>query len=151
MSEKKGGSRRVCIDKSSSAELSEAINSMYHWYHQGRVCYVYISGVSTIRPFPTEQKFTRGWTLQELIAPKFVQFFSHEGKSLGDRIDLPETISDITGTKLSWADRRETEREDDAAYSLFGLFDVYMPLIYGEGHMVVKSNQEYSIRYVKDR
>jgi Heterokaryon incompatibility protein (HET) len=149
-----------CIDKSSSAELTEAINSMFRWYRESTKCYVYLSDVS--RPavesddlawkaaFRTSKWFTRGWTLQELIAPTSVEFFSEEGKLLGDKSTLEGQICEIAHlpanalrggplsdfsitSRISWAERRETTREEDQAYSLLGIFDVYMPLIYGEG------------------
>ncbi|KAH7397213.1 heterokaryon incompatibility protein-domain-containing protein [Pyrenochaeta sp. MPI-SDFR-AT-0127] len=153
-----------CINKSSSAELSEAINSMFRWYHNAARCYVYLSDVSTRgsdgndlssqrtwkTAFQHSRWFTRGWTLQELLAPTSIEFFSAEGERLGDRNSLMQEIHDITGIsiqalkggplsqfsineRVSWAKRRETKREEDAAYSLLGIFNVHMPLIYGEG------------------
>jgi ankyrin repeat protein len=153
-----------CIDKSSSAELSEAINSMFSWYHTAERCYVYLSDVSndasndanddrTRRWKPAFKRsawFTRGWTLQELIAPTSVEFFSHEGVFLGSRTTLEQTIHEITGIavealrgtllsrftkeeRLSWAAKRMTKRGEDAAYCLLGIFDVFIPPIYGEG------------------
>ena len=153
-----------CIDKSSSAELSEAINSMFRWYHDAGNCYVYLSDVSISgsskndlfspgtweSAFQKSRWFTRGWTLQELIAPTLVEFFSVEGERLGDKKSLERQIHDITGInpqalqgdplshfsvdkRMSWAAKRETKREEDAAYSLLGIFDIHMPLIYGEG------------------
>ncbi|KAJ4373968.1 hypothetical protein N0V83_002707 [Neocucurbitaria cava] len=152
------------IDKSSSAELSEAINSMFRWYQDAAICYVYLSDVSgtsavqgeeefsqTWKPeFKKSRWFTRGWTLQELIAPSSVEFFSKEGQRLGDKKSLEQTLHDITGVaiyalqgsplphfsveeRMSWAKQRQTKREEDAAYSLIGIFDVSMSLIYGEG------------------
>jgi hypothetical protein len=153
-----------CIDKTSSAELSEAINSMYHWYHKADKCYVYLSDVSingsvgnTLSSqqtwetaFRQSRWFTRGWTLQELVAPSCVEFFSLEGERLGDRESMVQEIEEITGIsmealqgsplsrfgfeeRMSWARGRETKREEDAAYSLLGIFGVHMPLVYGEG------------------
>ena len=150
-----------CIDKSSSTELSEAINSMFRWYHDAAKCYVYLSDVSvggsdlfsqqTWKPaFQHSRWFTRGWTLQELLAPTCVDFFSVEGERLGDKISLVQEIHGITGIpiqalqgrplsefsvdeRMSWAEKRETRREEDAAYSLLGIFNTHMPLIYGEG------------------
>jgi hypothetical protein len=152
-----------CIDKSNSTELAEAINSMFRWYRNAAKCYVYLSDVSRT-PFATDNKsnehweatyrrsrwFTRGWTLQELIAPASVRFFSKEGELLGDKVSLERHICEITGIpvkalrgsplsdfsvteRMLWADKRETTRVEDKAYSLLGIFDVYMPLIYGEG------------------
>lgn len=153
-----------CIDKSSSAELSEAINSMFRWYHQAAKCYVYLSDVSMDGPVrnhvPSERTweaafrdsrwFTRGWTLQELLAPTCVEFYSVQRKKLGDKISMVREIHEITGInvlalqgsalsafsvdeRMSWAKGRKTKREEDAAYSLLGIFDIHMPLIYGEG------------------
>jgi hypothetical protein len=145
-----------CIDKSSSAELSEAINSMFRWYRGAAKCYVCLSDVSTIgfarndMAFQKSRWFTRGWTLQELLAPTSIEFFSTEGDLLGDRDSLLEELVEITGIpsealkgspltyfgieeRMLWAEGRETKREEDAVYSLLGIFDVHMPLIYGEG------------------
>jgi hypothetical protein len=153
-----------CIDKSSSAELQEAINSMFRWYHDTAKCYVYLPDVSiggSVENDPSSQGawksafqlsrwFTRGWTLQELLAPTSLDFFSVEGERLGGRDSMVQEIHEITGIsvralqgsplsefsieeRMSWAGERETKREEDAAYSLFGIFDVHMPLIYGEG------------------
>ena len=147
-----------CIDKSSSAELSEAINSMFRWYREATRCYVYLSDVpdpknptSTVESaFPDSRWFKRGWTLQELIAPSSVQFFSRKGELLGNKKSREQQIHQITGIaiealqgnplskfdiaeRLSWAARRETTVEEDTAYCLLGIFDIHMPLIYGEG------------------
>jgi hypothetical protein len=146
-----------CIDKSSSAELSEAINSMFQWYYKADKCYVYLTDVlasgldKTWKPvFQNSRWFTRGWTLQELLAPASVEFFSAEGKRLGDKISLVQDVFNITSIsvqalqgsplsqfsvdeRMSWAESRKTKREEDAAYSLLGIFDIHMPLIYGEG------------------
>ena len=142
-----------CIDKSSSAELTEAINSMFRWYSIASKCYVYLSDVSTTNEesFHSSRWFTRGWTLQELLAPSTVEFFSTEEKLLGTKISMVEQICNITGIpltalqrnidlttftvdeRLSWAKSRVTKRSEDAAYSLLGLFRVHIPLIYGEG------------------
>jgi hypothetical protein len=146
----------VCIDKTSSAELQEALNSMFRWYQTADKCYAYLSDVSIrdvkddLQSVHNSRWFKRGWTLQELIAPASVEFFSVEGDRIGDRISMMEDIHDITkipievlqgsplasfstDERMSWAEGRETKREEDAAYSLLGIFDVHMPLIYGEG------------------
>jgi hypothetical protein len=152
-----------CIDKSNSTELAEAINSMFRWYREAAKCYVYLSDVSTRNSgnnqssgftwesaFQKSRWFTRGWTLQELIAPESVDFFSEDGKQLGDKRSLEQQVHEITGIpikalqgsplsqfsvseRISWADNRETKRKEDKAYSLMGIFDIHMPLIYGEG------------------
>lgn len=98
-----------CIDKSNSQELQEAINSMFRWYQNAKNCYVYLSDVECNTPdavgrssqrwnsaFRKSRWFTRGWTLQELLAPKSVDFFSKEGALLGDKGSLEHTIHEIT-------------------------------------------------------
>jgi hypothetical protein len=148
-----------CIDKSSSAELSEAINSMYHWYEEATTCYAYLSDVyhpegnhsHDHKTFPLSESkwFKRGWTLQELIAPSKVVFYSKEWKCLGTKSELIEELKEITGIdgrvlggdhpsvcsiadRMSWASKRTTTRDEDIAYSLLGIFDINMPLLYGE-------------------
>jgi len=137
---------------------------MFRWYRKAARCYVYLSDVSVRdsdkdnqfsqftweSAFRKSRWFTRGWTLQELIAPASVEFFSLEGKRLGDKKSLQRQIHEITGIavqalqgcplsqftiteRMSWAENRETRREEDGAYSLLGIFDIHMPLIYGEG------------------
>jgi hypothetical protein len=152
-----------CIDKSNAVELQEAINSMFRWYRDATKCYVYLRDVS--RPcadsadgsneawewtFRKSEWFSRGWTLQELIAPASVDFFSKEGELLGNKPSLERNICEITGIpasalrgdplsnftvaeRMSWAANRETHRQEDMAYSLLGLFGIHLPLIYGEG------------------
>lgn len=153
-----------CIDKSSSAELSEAINSMFEWYRKAAMCYVFLTDVTLDsypkgsrwwdeKIFPQSRWFTRGWTLQELLAPhpEAVVFYSADGTCLCSRGSGAPLIHQRTGIsmdalrgskplsqfsveeRMSWAQGRETTREEDAAYSLMGLFDVHMPPIYGEG------------------
>jgi hypothetical protein len=155
-----------CIDRSSIDELSTAINSMFCWYKNATKCYVYLSDVSVpqrdhSQPSGSSQRlielslsssrwFTRGWTLQELLAPTSVEFFSQEGIALGDRVSLELPIQNITGIpvealrgdplsqfsvekRMSWTQNRETRIEEDMVYSLFGFFDIHLPLMYGEG------------------
>jgi hypothetical protein len=152
-----------CIDKSSSAELTEAINSMFRWYRNAAKCYVYLSDVSTSdydqadpslqswqSAFRKSRWFTRGWTLQELIAPLSVEFFCSNGERIGDKKSLERQLYEITGIavpalrgtslsafsvedRMSWAENRQTKCEEDRAYSLLGIFDISMSLIYGEG------------------
>jgi ankyrin repeat protein len=152
-----------CIDKSSSQELSEAINSMFYWYRSAERCYAYLADVSDDtssgysecskrwKPaFKKSRWFTRGWTLQELIAPSSVEFFSKEGTCLGNKQSLETTLHEITGIapealrgsslsqfsteeRFSWAEKRITTRGEDAAYCLLGIFDIQMPLLYAEG------------------
>ena len=175
-----------CIDKTSSAELTEAINSMFQWYLEAEVCYAYLADVyegissglceqadaaddlikgraspcvyvgnhnseydlSGIREtsFGRSRWFTRGWTLQELIAPREVKFYSADWMFLGSKRELARELQQITSIdyfiltvqngrllqraldetcaarKMSWASRRETTRPEDIAYCLLGLF-----------------------------
>ncbi|KAK6849476.1 hypothetical protein PG995_013309 [Apiospora arundinis] len=153
-----------CIDKTSSSELSEALNSMFEWYRRAKVCYVYVSDYSLSHgaydkkgkgPFVLGQSrwFRRSWTLQELIAPSHVVFYSREWKRIGAKTDttLCQTIASITGIspgvllepdgykaastaqRMSWAASREATRGEDHAYSLFGIFEINMAPLYGEG------------------
>jgi hypothetical protein len=147
-----------CIDKSSSSELSEAINSMYRWYKEAKVCYTYLADVP--KPSDINDKdwldvlaksrwFTRGWTLQELIAPRKLVFYSDAWEVIGKKGKLRGHISKITGIhkevledgvlkdvsvaeKMSWASKRTTTRPEDIAYCLLGIFGVNMTLLYGE-------------------
>ncbi|ROW10296.1 hypothetical protein VMCG_02053 [Cytospora schulzeri] len=150
-----------CINKSSSAELTEAINSMFRWYERCELCIAYLVDVAPTgddpEGFGSSRWFTRGWTLQELLAPHEVDFFSSDWTPIGTRGKLAGPISRITGVdevylvttkrgsrfsllkqasvaeRMSWAARRITTREEDIAYCLLGIFGVNMPLIYGEG------------------
>lgn len=164
-----------CIDKSSSAELSEAINSMFRWYRDAEICYVYLADIAASGStpddhllFPKSRWFTRGWTLQELIAPAIVSFYSNDWTFLGTKHHLTELISKITGIeeailtggnldhasvakKMSWASRRVTTRTEDIAYCLLGIFGVNMPLIYGEGEKAFLRLQEEIIKESDDQ
>ena len=153
-----------CINKSNYGELQEALNSMFRWYQDAAKCYVYLSDVSTMKrkasdgfseytwelAFQESRWFTRGWTLQELLAPSSVEFFSRERKPLGDKKLLTQQIHKITGIsklalqgaplsqfsvnkRLSWIENRQTKLKEDKAYSVLGIFDVHIPPIYGEG------------------
>ncbi|KAI0875484.1 heterokaryon incompatibility protein-domain-containing protein [Hypoxylon argillaceum] len=159
-----------CIDKRSSAELSEAINSMFQWYSNAAVCYVYLFDVSDrINKFNVANTrwVTRGWTLQELIAPREVIFFSSAWEALGTRSELSVHLADVTGIhesflkgksiheasiaqRMSWAANRTTSREEDMAYCLLGIFDVNMSLIYGEGLKAFRRLQELLIQEYPD-
>ncbi|KAI9566359.1 hypothetical protein HD554DRAFT_2278134, partial [Boletus coccyginus] len=142
-----------CIDKSSSAELDEAIRSMFRWYRLAHVCIVHLSDATSIAK---DVWFTRGWTLQELLAPKRMKFYGENWKELTDmdndknHDELMDSVSKITnipihdlryfqpGTnrireRMSWASRRTTTRTEDIAYSLIGIFDVNLSIAYGEG------------------
>lgn len=143
-----------CINKDSSAELSEAINSMYMWYNKAAVCYAYLTDFRRtldITKLRGCRWFSRGWTLQELLAPRKIIFYGKEWTFIGAKETLPKTLQQITGipaeilsatkalgtvsvaARMSWAAHRETTRVEDMAYCLLGIFDVNMPLLYGEG------------------
>ncbi|KAI0332930.1 HET-domain-containing protein [Cubamyces sp. BRFM 1775] len=148
-----------CIDKTSSAELSEAINSMYSWYSEAVICYVYLHDVSTrldaLAKFENHLTrsvwFTRAWTLQELVAPLSVAFLADNWKLLGTKEQWASALERRTGIdrkvltcatslddvsvarRMSWAAGRRATRPEDRAYSLMGLFGVHMTTIYGEG------------------
>jgi hypothetical protein len=152
-----------CIDKTNSQELQEAINSMFRWYQNAKKCYVYLSDVEFNPPdaesdssrrwkpaFRKSRWFTRGWTLQELLAPASVAFYSKEEELLGSKHFLKYTIHEITGIpiqalsgkevsdfsvveRFSWAHNRQTARPEDGAYCLLGIFGIHLPLIYSEG------------------
>lgn len=156
----------LCIDKSSSAELTEAINSMFKWYRTSRICYAYLSDVPE-NNFADSRWFTRGWTLQELIAPEEVQFYDRNWSLRGLKSEMLEDLQNITGVdttalqgsnlrffsvarKMSWASKRETTREEDLAYCLLGIFDISMPLLYGEGQKAFIRLQEEILREYED-
>ncbi|KAI1088982.1 HET-domain-containing protein [Rostrohypoxylon terebratum] len=200
-----------CIDKSSSAELSEAINSMFAWYKKAAICFVYlydftcftdetlanattsfesrealeVKGEGFYGDLPQQSAaeidlrnkvkrglgdckwFSRGWTLQELIAPSRINFYDKEWNYFGSKLDLASILSWITGVdtdilkgkpldnilvgrRMSWASNRETTRVEDMAYCLLGIFDINMPLLYGEGKKAFIRLQEEIIRSSHD-
>jgi hypothetical protein len=135
---------------------------MFRWYQNAAVCYVYLEDFSVPADKPrwawsigysSARWFQRGWTLQELLAPKMVKFFSSKGIYLGTKSNVPmlQVISRITGIpeaaldgrlplssfsieeRMAWMEGRETTKPEDMAYSLLGIFDTTMPLVYGEG------------------
>lgn len=150
-----------CIKKSDSSELQRSLNSMFYWYQRAAICYVYLSDVSIndwtegtpfkwLQALTRSRWFTRGWTLQELLAPPKVTFFSNEGESLGDKQSLATTIATITqiptpalrgvklsqfsqGERFSWATNRQTTMPEDSAYCLIGIFDVQLHMLYADG------------------
>ncbi|KIM63845.1 hypothetical protein SCLCIDRAFT_116621, partial [Scleroderma citrinum Foug A] len=170
-----------CIDKRSSAELSEAINSMYRWYENSRICYAYLHDVhGSSFPIARDHErypkskgwpewFSRGWTLQEMIAPRDVQFFNKDWHSIGDKRSLSPNLEAITRVPqdilkeglsanrpcvaqiMSWAAYRATTRVEDRAYSLMGLLDVNMPMLYGEGKKAFHRLQLEIIRTSNDQ
>jgi hypothetical protein len=168
------------IDKTSSADLSEAINSMFTYYSLAVVCYAYLSDVkespawasrmAIAQSFKSSRWFTRGWTLQELLAPTNIVFYSSEWTRIGTRFEWRDEIVEITGIqhsaldlganflsnfsiaqRMSWSANRTTTREEDIAYCLLGLFDVQMPLLYGEGSKAFIRLQEEIMRNSDDQ
>ena len=171
-----------CIDKSNNNELYTAINSMFRWYQNAARCYVYLSGISGTgyengqqsglvweSAFRAHRWFTRGWTLQELLAPASVEFFTQDGRRLGDKRSLEQQIHEITGIavlalresdlsqfgveeRFKWAETRQTTQEEDWAYCLLGIFGIFMPLIYGEGkvHAVRRLRKEIADAISRD-
>ena len=164
-----------CIDKSSSAELSEAINSMFKWYRDSDMCFVYLADLqSTVgtHSFPDSIRrcrwFRRSWTLQELIAPKTTHFYDQDWNQIGEKSGMYDILTSITnidtevladssvlsvvpvGRRMSWAARRGATRVEDIAYSLMGIFDVTMPLLYGEGPKAFLRLQEEILQISSD-
>ncbi|KAI1740543.1 heterokaryon incompatibility protein-domain-containing protein [Xylaria scruposa] len=166
-----------CIDKTSSAELSEAINSMFMWYQKAEVCYAYLADVPgsqySFSLLPEDKWFTRGWTLQELIAPRKLSFYAADWSLIGTRESLAPEVTRICGIgeeyltgdfemrmtrlqtasiakRMSWAALRTTTRVEDIAYCLLGIFDINIPLIYGEGKKAFRRLQEEVIKLYPD-
>ncbi|KAI8955850.1 HET-domain-containing protein [Xylaria longipes] len=166
-----------CIDKTSSSELSEAINRMYRWYEQSALCIAHledveVSSIDLVDPnseFRKSSWFTRGWTLQELIAPRKLLFYNKSWACIGDRSTLAPFIQEICGVpcdllssdkkpskysiaqRMSWAAKRKTTRLEDRAYCLLGLFEINMPLIYGEADAAFQRLQKKIIKKSNDQ
>nr|VWP00862.1 Carbon catabolite repressor [Ganoderma boninense] len=165
-----------CIDKTSSAELSEAINSMYEWYSSADVCYAFLHDVDdSAAPrgpgsqFRRSSWFTRGWTLQELIAPVEVVFLSKDWRMIGMRRTLAAVIEQVTAVnveillhrapldsvsiarRMSWASTRKTTRIEDEAYALMGIFGIFMATICGEGRHAFIRLQEEILKRIPDQ
>ncbi|KAM0252334.1 hypothetical protein ACHAQJ_007772 [Trichoderma viride] len=164
-----------CIDKTSSSELSEAINSMFQWYKDSALCYAFMEDCQGPLPYRKSSSsadiprwYSRGWTLQELIAPKVVHFYSMAWKFLGTKDDHAAEISRLTGIdtyalgggdlsrisvarRMSWVANRQTTRMEDMAYSVMGIFDVSMPLLYGEGPKAFTRLQEEIMQGTDDQ
>ncbi|UPK90226.1 hypothetical protein LCI18_001161 [Fusarium solani-melongenae] len=139
-----------CIDKSSSPELSEEINSMFRWYKMAEICYAYLHDATGEQDYLSSEWFDRGWTLQELIAPNTVEFYANNWTKFGCRSQMSKALSKKTGIaeaylhgadlsrasiaeRMSWAANRVTTRPEDMAYCLLGIFNTHMSPIYGEG------------------
>ena len=173
-----------CIDKSTNEELSTAINSMFRWYQRAVKCYVLMSDVHSPRKstdpqarltwesaFRSSRWFERGWTLQELLAPVIVEFFSIDGTQIGDKITLEQDIHQATKIPLAalrrqkplsefsidermyWAAHRRTSKKEDKAYCLFGILGVFLPLIHGEGedHALTRVRDEAAKQQAKQK
>ena len=165
-----------CIDKSSSSELSEVINSMYQWYSLADICYAYLADVppgddhhAEDSRFRESRWFRRGWTLQELIAPVWVEFLSQDWASIGSKQALVTLVEGVTSIsyeallklkpldafsvaqRLSWATKRQTTREEDRAYLLLGIFDINMPTLYGEGDCTFRQLQDWIMQRIPDQ
>ena len=162
-----------CINKDSSSELSEVINLMFTWYQDSSICLVYLDDFiyeskESLVAFGDSRWFTRGWTLQELLAPKIVHFFDAKWVEFGTKQSLLNSISKITSIKfqylihpdsirlasvakrMSWVASRITTREEDMAYCLLEIFDINLPLLYGEGLKAFIRLQEEIIRHSND-
>lgn len=163
-----------CIDKDSSAELSEAINSMYEWYKRAKVCYAYLNDVVVGEDADVSSAvanslwFTRAWTLQELLAPSDVVFYDKNFSRLSSKYDLAKNTQYLkqiparvlldpdyikrypVAVRMSWAADREATRVEDIAYSLFGICQVNLPLLYGEGDRAFIRLQEEIIKQSHD-
>ncbi|KAI9368950.1 heterokaryon incompatibility protein-domain-containing protein [Aspergillus egyptiacus] len=158
-----------CINKDSSAELSESLNSMFVWYQKAEICYAYLSDVDNLEDLRSSRWFTRGWTLQELLAPADVLFYARDWVLLGSKRGLRDIISEITGIgieylcgyrelecasiaqRMFWAANRQTRRPEDIAYCLLGIFGVNMPMLYGEGSRAFIRLQEEIMRRSDDQ
>ncbi|KAK4962654.1 hypothetical protein LTR10_000281 [Elasticomyces elasticus] len=170
-----------CISKTDFTEVHEAINSMFGWYQRAEKCYTYLADVSSNKrdhqgqprelwdgTFSGSRWFTRGWTLQELLAPASVEFFSREGTLLGSKRSLGELVQATTGipvsalrgeplskftveTRMQWAGNRVTRKIEDRWYSLLGLFDVNMSLIYGEGEKAASRLKDEIAKSLRER
>lgn len=156
-----------CINKGDLSELNEAINSMYQWYQGSKICITYLEDVYQ-EQLTNSVWFDRGWTLQELISPKDITFFNHDWNILGTKSELIADLSRKTripegilshkvklstcsvAQRMSWGANRATTRVEDRAYSLMGLFDINMPMIYGEREKAFLRLQHNIIQRSKD-
>lgn len=155
-----------CIDKTDRSELAEAIRSMFRWYQNATVCYVYLSDLTLpgTEALQSCAWFTRGWTLQELLAPHNVDFYDRTWKPIGSKVQLATRLSEITlipvsavlgqeplghysiAQRMSWASNRVTTHVEDTAYCLLGIFDVYILPIHGERERAFQRLQEEIVK-----
>ena len=165
-----------CIDKTSSSELEEAINSMYQWYRNAAVCYAFLPDVapgdivsSEGSNFRNSSWFLRGWTLQELLAPTKLEFYNSNWDFIGTKDQLSLVIESVTripvailvgakdlqhcsvAQRMSWAANRVTTRKEDLAYCLLGVFGITMPMIYGEEERAFVRLQEEIMKHSSDQ
>ncbi|KAI1746421.1 heterokaryon incompatibility protein-domain-containing protein [Xylaria scruposa] len=164
-----------CIDKTNSTELT--INSMFKWYKNARLCYAYLCDVDSAEnifesqsTFRKSRWFRRGWTLQELIAPEVLRFYDCNWRAIGHKRD-PQVVAALVqithiprmfllgivpmneasvAQRMSWAANRVTKRTEDLAYCLLGIFDITMPMVYGEGDKAFLRLQEVIARHIND-
>ncbi|TDZ33652.1 Vegetative incompatibility protein HET-E-1 [Colletotrichum spinosum] len=160
-----------CIDKTSSAELSESINSMFAWYRKAAYCLVYLEDFhgDHFKDLTGDIRwFQRGWTVQELIAPVLVVFYSASWGVIEEAHLFTKKLEKLTSIdqsvlrksssideisiakKMSWFANRTTTRVEDMAYSMLGIMGINMPLIYGEGEVAFRRLQEEIIRNSED-
>ena len=168
-----------CIDKSSSTELEESIRSMFNWYRNSEICIVHLADTTYLSDLPRDTWFTRGWTLQELLAPKRVKFFRKSWQHITldsinndkdsdlkiplwqiissiTRIPLPTLLSDFTPgidharDAFVWVSNRKTTRVEDIAYCLIGLLGIPLSIAYGEGHMAFRRLQVDILQHSHD-
>jgi hypothetical protein len=168
-----------CINKDSSEELNRSINAMFKWYQEAAVCYTFLSDVlssekhktTTFKRVSSEKDsewFERGWTLQELLAPRTMKIFDANWLPMGTRAQLAPEIERVTGiearfldgsekfrtasiaTRLSWQARRRTTEEEEMAYSLLGVLGVSLVPLYGEGRQSFLKLQQELLKTYRD-
>ncbi|KAG1817516.1 uncharacterized protein BJ212DRAFT_1269921 [Suillus subaureus] len=149
-----------CIDQKNNVELQKSVNSMFVWYHNSALTIVYLSDVLPSSKSCTLARSAwnkRGWTVQEFLAPKVILFYQqdwtlyvdHQSTNHKESTAIMQELGDATGIdlrslitfrpgmrnpreKLQWASTRITTLQEDIAYSLFGIFGVHLPVMYGE-------------------
>jgi hypothetical protein len=144
-----------CINKDSSTELDESIRSMFRWYRNSEICLIHLAQSEVIEDMMDDGWMGRGWTLQELLAPRRIKIFDKNWMPMTDgrndkETNVTWTLARATGIprpviqsfepsphrvdeRMIWAAKRITSRDEDVAYSLMGIFDVSLQIAYGEG------------------